>query len=1006
MPNESRELLRFELLEKIFDAAAESCRLAEKNIRVQPDPSDTDWVFEANVNYVELRKWKYSENLWVCEGIRLTVEDKGAYKRYDTAFVQGKESLFSANNRTVSQLLSTAKKDGEYLPTSLLAKRFPKMDQCKLVAWLIIAYYQENGYRYVISSDNKVYELERASSFFAKCYLSLCRARLEQKPRIGYAVVREIQLTKAGEPMLKDSRENFSEYFWKGYQLRYISDERERLNLILRNWRILVDGKRAERLEDCDEAKRRMLLDFFSEGSGRSETLRNQLVEKFRDFPLAIILLNRPEPRYARTQQLLREITTISFEDEEAPGLTLAPPTEAIRAKIMEPFAQGAPVKPYRMNRYFRVLGSVAALAKRNRKDHSFTLEECGLRGDRERIILDALENKLLRKLPNGRIKFSAKEYRLAIQAFDKADMLNRACFKYLDKEIAWRMDRSRTDSKSPLDRFIDRFNGMIEDLVLGEAEALPEEQGAFVYTEEKLEIDSTEEAGQERETAKTERPETNETKPAETEQTEARLLVRKRSRRWDPYFHAERRFSSQAIEGSLLLSELDLTLQKLALKKLIEYAKNYEVNARLEQMCALSVLTFFLCENVGRLTPEEKIELYKVCFARTLYEEQARLLPHIREKQSDFDDYTKAVFKQACALREPELGNIYFWERSDRRIASGFPYFNFLQGEEGLYTEQELQRESLAFRRLIRASRAQAQTWFLGDRKQEIPTLKELLKLIYDSADELKRRPKSEDSLCCVYTIHMACYALANASYRQQKQMNGLVNDFVRYLDGGEKEEEEKGEKEKEEKGEKKEKQGHLERLLSAILLADYWNRRRAIGYGLPEAKEYYILDGAMRLVCEYRLWNRKHKLRLENMKSYGIDPETCRSDYARYIDAERRYRPRYFFLLMRFIGMYGVNCKPYLNNKEIRKLYPEEETQDVVEREEDRIHRSSYESGYEGDYGEEAWGKARAKETERSDAKDAEKRKKRLFLPYDHCPDSFAQYEDEVCGRAARSG
>lgn len=1029
MSNEKAIQFDFRFLEKVFDQISEWNSKADKETKSLPDPSNTDQTFssEEENNYSELREWMISAHgqLKCCEGIR---EEKGSYKRYDSAFIHviKNKRLFSASNRTVSQLLSTAKNNkDEYLPTSLLAKRYPREDQCALVSWLVISYLQENGYSYIISSENKAYELTNTERYFTKIYQKICRAKEQSSAAIRFTAARELLLT--------DSESNFAEYFWKGYKVQFLSDENELLRLILKNWRIYMDGRQIRQTEDCTEAERSRLIGYFCDetGSGKSSRLRQKLVEEFMDYPLGIILLNRERPQYARTQQLLREIVTIYFNGAEEPGLELAPPTDAIRAKLAEPFVQGAPVRSYTMSRYYRVLGNVAGLA-RNKENHSFSLEECGLIGDREMILRDAIKDGLIVEIPNGRYKMAAKEYRLAILALDAANMLNRCFYTAMDREIAWRSDAEGKKKKSPLDGFFHRFTSILRTLVLNEADAIPREKDPYVGQEECLRIEILKEGPEKDDAAdasKTENElqEKREKKKKKNALAEQELSCGSRAikikcepiRRPDLKFHAERRFSSQAFGGSMLLSYLDSALRKLALKELIRIANNYKIDVRLEQMCALSVLTFFLCENIGRLTPELREELYIACYSRTLYEPQARLLPHIRTQHPFFDSFAKKRFKKACVLEEPH--NDFLSWRKDRRIASGVPIFNFLQGEEGLYTEEELQNESEGFRRLILACQAQAKTWFLGDRTRELPTLDELLKIIWDGVVVLKKNPGCDDSLNNVYALNMSFYALANASYR--KRGAKLAKDFLEYLDTAD----------------------HAERILEALLLADYWNRRRAVVYGLEglwkssevskapkggdtdtenktakgkqepknpvDPDDYYILEGPIRVVCEYRLWDLKQRYSLEELKLSGVDPETCREDYHRFARFEKdNRRNRHFLLLLRFMGIYGIDCERYLNSEEVRAMYPEEERPTAAASREESIekaYQNAYESGYEGEYGDEETEKDRTapgkNKTGMKEEKEAEKKaeaRPRIFLPYDQCPGSFELFCRQVRG------
>lgn len=336
------------------------------------------------------------------------------------------------------------------------------------------------------------------------------------------------------------------------------------------------------------------------------------------------------------------------------------------------------------------------------------------------------------------------------------------------------------------------------------------------------------------------------------------------------PEHYAEQLYSSESFYAYSYISALPEP-QRYALLSAIaaHMRKNTDAKQRPQQELCLSILSYYLVEDI-RLPQQLRDELFFSAYSKTLYKPQALMFDRLALYPC-YTGYAKEVFDLAC---DPAL---YGTEREGRVVA---PYFNFLQG--ALYSDEEIRALPPEKQKMIECCRLQYDTWHMKNdaafaRLDEawLQRALELTRFCSDNLPSLYEKNAavaSRESLCCVFGLNMALYALTNLGIREGPLLP-LVKNALEDSDW----------------------------LYEALLKGDYWQRKYASQHG----NHVYLIAGAARFVCEYgsRGW-----LRHKNI----LPQQILRGDFANWLsDLLADGDLRSYFILIRFLSILGLDPK-----------------------------------------------------------------------------------------------
>lgn len=363
---------------------------------------------------------------------------------------------------------------------------------------------------------------------------------------------------------------------------------------------------------------------------------------------------------------------------------------------------------------------------------------------------------------------------------------------------------------------------------------------------------------------------------------------------------HASRHFSAESYYAVCYLEYIDSLHRRDLVDGLIGVAKDFHVDKdhRIRQEKAISILSYLLLEK-GHEYPRAYLEkIFDAAFSKTLFKFQGEWWSQIKQRSAFYATHAKKCFADACRLIEPQLlGEEYSIPQGYKnKVSAAQPFFNFLQAD--LYTEAELDSASDALRVFLKCCNVQRDTWFLSPENSSISSsfVHDAFMLIETCLEQIKNCPDSDDSLYYVYGLNHVFYGLANLKYQNMEDQVYLVQKTL------------------------SDSEFKTDRLLEAVILCDYWNRRRNFIYDMGlHGKDYFLLAGPIRYVCSYDLSQiLKQPVLLESLGVPDI-----RDQYQKYLAFQKK-ELRYYYLMLRLLSYTDFDVRSFMNRSEYTSFEP----------------------------------------------------------------------------------
>lgn len=363
---------------------------------------------------------------------------------------------------------------------------------------------------------------------------------------------------------------------------------------------------------------------------------------------------------------------------------------------------------------------------------------------------------------------------------------------------------------------------------------------------------------------------------------------------------HASRHFSAESFYAVCYIEATDSIHRKDLIDGLISVANNFHVDKdhRIRQEKAISILSYLLLEK-GHEFPRVYLEkVFDAAFSKTLFKFQGEMWSQIKQRSAYYANHAKNCFASACKLIEPnQIGEEYSLPQGyNNKVSAAQPYFNFLQAD--LYTESEMASASDALKVFLKCCNVQRDTWFLSPENSSISSsfVHNAFLLIEICLEQIKKYPDGDDSLYYVYGLNHLFYGLANLKYQNMEDQVYLVQKAL------------------------SDSEFKPTRLLEAVILCDYWNRRRNFIYDLGlYGKDYFLLAGPIRLVCSYDLSQMLEGPVL--LESLGV-PD-IRNRYQKYLAFQKKDL-RYYYLMLRLLSYTDFDVRSYMNRSDYTNFEP----------------------------------------------------------------------------------
>ena len=343
---------------------------------------------------------------------------------------------------------------------------------------------------------------------------------------------------------------------------------------------------------------------------------------------------------------------------------------------------------------------------------------------------------------------------------------------------------------------------------------------------------------------------------------------------------HAGRHFSAETFYAECYIEYVDAIHRRTLIEALENVAGNFAVqkdHSRNRQEIAISILSYLLYEKSTELSSAFRKQMFDSAYGRSLYKPQGEIWAELRNTSLFYVKHAKEVFEKSCELVKKTA-----LDGSVMSFAAGQPLFNFLLAD--LYSQEDRAKKSQSFQLMLQGCDIQKKTWFLSENIDELPPdfAQKAISLICTLGKHLETYPESLDCMEYIYGLNMAFYGLSNLKYMEATKH---VQNVERLLQD----------------------KTTADNVRRAVLLCDYWNRRRNYMYSC-KAGRYYLITGTIRFVCSY---NFRDSL-IEEYLPEGI-PFT--KDYTTWLKWQLERNKRYYFLMLRLLSYSAIDVRSFFD-------------------------------------------------------------------------------------------
>lgn len=353
---------------------------------------------------------------------------------------------------------------------------------------------------------------------------------------------------------------------------------------------------------------------------------------------------------------------------------------------------------------------------------------------------------------------------------------------------------------------------------------------------------------------------------------------------------HYAHYYSAESFYGVCYLEYTDSNNKRDLIDGLMDVASDFRINDgnRTRQEKAISILSYLLLENGHEFSGPYRQAIFDRTFAKTLYKPQGEMWVQLKTQSAFYARHAKEQFLKACELDMSQNAS-----KNTKRnlVAVGQPYFNFLQAD--IYTEEEYASSAEPLQLLLRCCAIQRDTWYLSNNRPTLsPTfVEDAFNLIDQCVAKIKFDPNGKDIMFAVYGLSMVFYGLANLKYQNIELHAKKVEERI------------------------SSPEFNGRSLFEAVLLCDYWNRRKNAIYDSGALhEEYYLLAGAIRFICSYNL-----DVALQEAYSLNQSPEeNIHKCYEKWLAFQKKHDLRYYHLMLRLLSYTDFDIYKYLNRSD----------------------------------------------------------------------------------------